>query len=117
MRLRDLEAGKASWHDAAIVCRFPPPGSPLAAALMPEAAWTTAEHLLALIHDLQRSTAWAQGGGKGERPKPIKRPGVSTVIKRESFTGDAVTFDVLDEWLVTLRAKETAAIEAREGTQ
>lgn len=109
MRLRDLEAGKASWHDAAIVCRFPPPGSPLAAALMPEAAWTTAEHLLALIHDLQRSTAWAQGGGKGERPKPIPRPGMQRqAIKQESFVADVASLDELDAWLVALEAREGA---------
>lgn len=39
-----------------------------------DAEWSTTDHLLALIADHLAAANW-QRGGKGPRPKPIKRPG------------------------------------------
>lgn len=38
--------------------------------------------LLALIADLLAGANWQRGGGKGQRPKPIPRPGVGPQTTR-----------------------------------
>lgn len=52
-----------------------PPGSAYIRAVRPELAWNENEHLLAHIADLLAGGNWQRSGGKGQRPKPIKRPG------------------------------------------
>lgn len=47
----------------------------MAAALAPAASWTVETHALASVIDLLRLQIWAQGGGEGPRPDPVKRPG------------------------------------------
>lgn len=37
--------------------------------------WTTTDHLLANVVDMLRGISWQLGGGKGQRPRPIPRPG------------------------------------------
>lgn len=37
-------------------------------------AWTAGEHLAAYHIDYDALVAWSQGGRKGPKPKPVKRP-------------------------------------------
>lgn len=39
------------------------------------AAWTPAEYLLANVVDLLAAANWQRGGGKGKKPKRVRRPG------------------------------------------
>jgi hypothetical protein len=48
-----------------------------------ESLWTLEAQLLAQIADLLAGANWQRSGGKSQKPKPIKRPGV---------TGDEQTF-------------------------
>lgn len=36
--------------------------------------WGTSEYLLALIADVLNMHGWQRGGGKGGKPRPLKRP-------------------------------------------
>ena len=42
----------------------------------PNRGWSPVEHLLAGIFDVLRVLSWQIGGGKGNQPKPLERPGV-----------------------------------------
>lgn len=62
------------------VRRNPLEGSDESGEMSPEeemAAWGLEHHLLALIADLLAGANWQRGGGKGSKPRPIPRPGVS----------------------------------------
>ncbi|MFD0902328.1 hypothetical protein [Actinomadura sediminis] len=48
------------------------------AILGPAAEWTDDTHLLAHLVDLTSGANWQRGGGKGSKPKPLKRPRPST---------------------------------------
>lgn len=55
-----------------MLLRYLPPDSAVAREV--DGGWTLADHMLANLVDL---AAWAnhqRGGGKGSKPKPIKRP-------------------------------------------
>lgn len=58
--------------------------------------WTDHEYLLAGILDLLAGANWQRGGGKGSRPKPVKRPGDT---KGETRYGKAVPIDIAKERL------------------
>lgn len=52
------------------------PDSRYARAILGEdALWTLSNHLLATVADRIAGGNWQRGGGKGGRPKPIRRPG------------------------------------------
>lgn len=101
--LRLPRPGKPGWHDAAVVCRFAPAGSPLAARIAPAAAWTLAEHTAVEALDLARLQAWAQAGGKGPQPPRIRRPWEEP-CRTETITGELMTMDEMDSWMATRRA-------------
>lgn len=44
----------------------------------PIEAWDTNSYLLANLADLLAGGNWQRGGGKGARPKPLKRPKAGT---------------------------------------
>lgn len=39
------------------------------------------DHLLAAVVDLLAGANWQRGGGKGRKPKPVKRPGESGPVR------------------------------------
>lgn len=43
------------------------------------AGWGITEHLLAASVDVLQGANWQRGGGKGTKPKPLPRPGVSGI--------------------------------------
>jgi hypothetical protein len=97
LRLQDLGLPHFTWFDLKVLVRFLPPSSALYRELQPEAeAWGLTEQLLASATDALNLANWQRGGGKGARPKPIKRPGIDN--GETSFGSGAVTFEEIDEF-------------------
>jgi hypothetical protein len=66
-------------------------GSSLSRAQFGDAAsWGVQEHLLAHAVDRLGAGNWQRGGGKGQRPKPVPRPGRGN---SETYTGESVPLD------------------------
>ncbi|MEV1331121.1 hypothetical protein AB0J20_16265 [Micromonospora costi] len=62
--------------------------SPLGVALNGDAArWGVTEHLLATAVDALLGANWQRGGGKGQRPKPVKRPDARAEKRRREYVG------------------------------
>jgi len=63
--------------------------------------WDPPTQLLAVIVDLLNAANWQRGGGKGQRPKPIERPG-DHAAKDTKRWGTPVPLAegrrILDEW-------------------
>ena len=45
-----------------------------------QARWGDLEHLMAGAFDLLAAGNWQRGGGKGQRPQPVKRPGAGPKV-------------------------------------
>lgn len=58
--------------------------------------WRVTDHLLAAVLDALHGANWQRGGGKGQRPKPIKRPGVDDGSK--SLGRGAVPIRDFERW-------------------
>ena len=100
------------WRDVFIVCRFAPPGSPLARVLdASNGTWTLDQAMLAALIDLVRDQTFSlmrQLGAKGGRPpKPIPRPWDAPMVESERIVGEVMTRTEMDEWLdeVLVRAQ------------
>jgi len=74
MRLDDIGPG-FTWPDLRDFIAFLPLDSALFRARNPKSWWWTPEHdfLGAIVTSLQWAN-WQRGGGKGDKPRPIKRP-------------------------------------------
>lgn len=83
-------------RDVFIVCRFAPPGSPLAAAIDRRAAWTVDQALAATRVDQANALLWSLGGGKGPRPKPVPRPWDDHEAQTHRFAAPMTTEHVDD---------------------
>lgn len=82
------------WDDFAVWVKFMPASSQLFQAVRgPQ--WSAELHMLANIFDTVAAANWQRGGGKGGRPKPIKRPGG----KSGQQFGKAVAFDQVEAFL------------------
>lgn len=66
-----------TWADLRDFIKFLPPNAESAVfrSSYPKSYWWTADHdfLSAILNALQWSN-WQRGGGKGDKPKPVKRP-------------------------------------------
>lgn len=51
-----------------------PPGSAVWVELGTDSAWTTGDHLTALVVDALVGGNWQRGNGQGSKPKPLPRP-------------------------------------------
>lgn len=76
---------------------------PLSSALYrkvggPDALWGLTDHLLATVADALHMANWQRGGGKGNRPKPIPRPGRDSK-KVTKFGGATMTMAQARDWL------------------
>lgn len=83
LRLRWLCDGtdRLNWRDLWVCIRLSREGSAVAAYFDGESAgWSMDTHLLAYIGDLLAGANWQRGGGKGDKPKPIPRPGSSPSV-------------------------------------
>ena len=83
------------WDDFAVWVKYMPRSSQLFQSVHgPQ--WSAELHMLANVVDLLAAANWQRGGGKGGRPKPVKRPGVKS---GERF-GKAVAFDQVEAFLL-----------------
>ncbi|MFE9955832.1 hypothetical protein [Micromonospora sp. NPDC005299] len=71
-----------------MLIRHLPVTSPLGVALNGDAArWGVTEHLLATAVDALLGANWQRGGGKGQRPKPVRRPDPRAEKRRREYVG------------------------------
>lgn len=64
-----------------------------------DSEWSLANQLLAQMIDMQVMWRWVDGGKKGQKPKPIPRPGVTETQTKTYKVSTASTMDEIDEWL------------------
>lgn len=75
MRLRDLSTGDLTHRELISYIRYLPRDSAVGREIVGDAAdWGLIEHRLADITDLLAGANWQRAGGKGNKPKPIRRP-------------------------------------------
>jgi hypothetical protein len=71
----ELGTPRLTWRRLGVLIRHMPPGSALHRAMDPEGVdWDVNSHLLAAIVDAEHLSLWQRGDGKGQRPKPVRRP-------------------------------------------
>ncbi|MFB4265298.1 hypothetical protein [Nonomuraea sp. GTA35] len=76
-KLGDLFNGSLTWRELRSYLSHMPRESALARALLgDDSPWGLNEQLLALAIDVLRQGNYQRGGGKGQKPKPLQRPGV-----------------------------------------
>ena len=63
------------WRFKAIVRSLPQSSALNRSMNGTDALWTLTDYLLATVADALHMGNWQRGGGKGNRPKPIPRPG------------------------------------------
>ena len=90
-----------TWRDVAVICRFAPLKSPLAAAVDPAQAWDDLTYLAAMQTDLAVFDLWRSADPKkrGRQPEPLPRPGQAPVVERTTYEVDGMSFAEADEWL------------------
>lgn len=75
LRWRDVGSEAFTWGDLRSIVEQSPPDSAIARAMYPnEVAWRPTDYLLAMVVDILAVMNWRDGGAKGRRPKPLKRP-------------------------------------------
>jgi hypothetical protein len=79
LSMRMVFTGQLSIRELMILLKYPEPGSAFARKVLGEDHhWNLGNQLLAAIADRIGQGNWQRGGGKGQRPRPIKRPGVTS---------------------------------------
>lgn len=93
-----------TWADVVAICEATTPGNPLHRAVHPDdGMWNHTSMLLADIVDAVRVLAWQGGGGKrGDKPKPIPRPGV-VEKQTKQFGSKPMEITDMHEWLAQKR--------------
>ncbi|MCQ9367336.1 DUF5361 domain-containing protein [Brevibacterium sp. 91QC2O2] len=66
--------------------------------------WSMTNQLLAAMVDRLNMDAWAQGGGKGRKPKPIPRPGVVDKSTKTYTVEAPSTVTEIDAWIASKRS-------------
>lgn len=90
------------------------PGSPIAAALDPLAAWTPEQYMLASVEYSLRWLHWAQteDGPKGRnRPEPLPTPASKQAAEREP-SGPRMSKDELDAYMAAPRVELQAVVHS-----
>lgn len=96
--LDDLGTPALSWIDLRALVKWAPMTSAYARSYYGHevAAWASLDvQISALIADLLASGNWQRSGGKGSKPKPLKRPGSDTKIGGKTV----MELDQMDEFL------------------
>ena len=102
-RFRDLEDPGAglTLGDLLDLASFADPTMAIYRVLNPEWEWDLTNQLLAYLIDHEQMKAWADGGRKGPRPKPIPRPGVADKEQKKYKTVKASTVGEIDAYLAS----------------
>lgn len=69
------------WGALKSFIKFLPPQSALGVELYPENRWSQDTYFLADLIDCIQGLIWSLGGGKGTKPKPVKRPTEDKEVK------------------------------------
>jgi hypothetical protein len=99
--LRHVGTQRFGWDDFAIWVKFLPTSSQLYQSVH-GAQWSPELHMLANIFDTLASGNWQRGGGKGPRPKPVKRPGAD---KNVQTFGKPKPFADVRQFLIDLNGR------------
>lgn len=63
-----------------VLIRWLPAGSALHREMDPEGyGWDATTYMVANLVDVEQTALWQRSGGKGQRPKPVRRPPDPTV--------------------------------------
>lgn len=102
-RLRDLDdpgAGLA-LGDLLDLASYADPSMAIYRVLNPDWEWDLTNQLLAFLIDHHQGQAWAEGGKKGPRPKPIPRPGATEKDEKRYRTAKRSTRAEIDAYLAS----------------
>ena len=104
-RLRDVwdEDVDLTIGDLIDVVEHATPDMAIYRASDPDHEWDLANQLQALLIDFHQQKAWVEGGKRGQRPKPIPRPGVSEKSEKKYTVKQTSTVTEMDEWLASRR--------------
>ncbi|MGP5098400.1 hypothetical protein ACTXJ1_10310 [Brachybacterium alimentarium] len=102
-RVRDLDDPESGLliADLLDLVAYADPSSAIYRALNPDWEWDLGNQLMAYLIDFQQMQAWAEGGKKGPRPKPIPRPGVSEKNETKYTTRKKSTRAEIDAYLAS----------------
>lgn len=88
---------RVSWRGVIMFARHAGPGQSLYHVTNgPDSAWTLEAQIMALVVDVLNVANYQRGGGKGQRPKPLQRPGVRK-DETQKFGGEAIDAASFDE--------------------
>ena len=89
---------RASWNDViALIATAGPDSALVRNAQRKDWEWNLTNQLLAHIADQQAMSAWT---GKGQKPKPIPRPGVDdSTTETAGIQAEGLTKQEMDKWL------------------
>lgn len=101
MRLRWLDAPDQDFNigDLLDFVEYADESTAIYRVLHPDSAWGLTEQLLAGSLDFDVLKAWVDGGKKGQKPKPIPRPGVTNTETREIRPKRTMSVTDMDAWL------------------
>ena len=102
-RLRDLDDPRAGLDisDLLDLVAYADPGMAIYRVLNPDWEWDLGNQLMAYLIDFQQMQAWAEGGKKGPRPRPIPRPGVVDKEEKRYTTRRKSTRAEIDAYLAS----------------
>lgn len=102
-RLRDLDDSGSglTLGDLLDLVSYADPSMALYRVLNPEWEWDLTNQLLAFLIDHHQMQAWAEGGKKGPKPKPIPRPGVSEKEEKRYKAAKKSTRAEVDAYLAS----------------
>lgn len=95
LRLWQVGTRAFGWDDFAVWVKFTPTASQLAMAVRGY-QWSPEMHRLTDIFEVLAAANWQRAGGKGGRPKPVKRPG----DRKSDRLGKPVPFDQVEQFLI-----------------
>lgn len=95
VRLRDVP-NTIGWDGVLVFMTHAPRDGALARATDNRAAWSTTDYLLAALLDGVNILIYQLGGGKGNKPKPVKRPQAESDIREKAQT-QSISTDTLNE--------------------
>lgn len=101
LRWVDNPAHDFTWWDVYIcVAQAPQHSAVMRAVNTDHHSWGLSEQLSAATIDVLSAISWQLGNGKGQRPKPIPRPGVDGYVSSNSHAEEAPqgTQEAQDPW-------------------
>ena len=102
-RLRDLDDPRSGIDisDLLDLVAYADPSMAIYRVLNPDWEWDLGNQLMAYLIDFQQMQAWAEGGKKGPKPRPIPRPGVSEKSEKKYTTRRKSSRAEIDAYLAS----------------